>query len=53
MKIKLLIILFINFNLFSQEDLTINKKTIDETINTLYSVISGDKGVERDWDLFK
>lgn len=53
MKIKLLIILFINFNLFSQEDLTINKKTIDETINTLYSVISGDKGVKRDWDLFK
>ena len=54
MKIKLLVLLFLNFNLFSQEDLTtLNKKTIDETINTLYSVISGDKGVERDWDLFK
>ena len=54
MKLKLLVLLFLNFNLFSQEDLTtLNKKTIDETINTLYSVISGDKGVERDWDLFK
>ena len=54
MKIKLLVLLFLNFNLFSQEDLTtLNKKTIDETINTLYSVISGDKGVERDWGLFK
>ena len=50
----MLLLLFLNFNLFSQEDLTtLNKKTIDETINTLYSVISGDKGVERDWDLFK
>ena len=54
MKLKLLVLLFLNFNLFSQEDLTtLNKKTIDETINTLYSVISGDKGVERDWGLFK
>lgn len=54
MKLKLLFLLFLNFNLFSQEDLTtLNNKTIDETINTLYSVISGDKGVERDWDLFK
>lgn len=27
--------------------------TLDSTIKTLYQVISGDKGVERDWDLFK
>lgn len=27
--------------------------TLDSTIETLYSVISGDKGVERDWNLFK
>lgn len=27
--------------------------TLDSTIETLYSVISGDAGVERDWDLFK
>lgn len=27
--------------------------TLDATIHTLYSVISGDKGVERDWDLFR
>ncbi|MFY0603350.1 MAG: hypothetical protein JXQ93_05340 [Flavobacteriaceae bacterium] len=28
-------------------------QSIDTTIKTLYSVISGDKGVARDWDLFK
>lgn len=27
--------------------------TLDGTIKTLYAVISGDKGVERDWDLFR
>ncbi len=27
--------------------------TLDATIDTLYAVISGDKGVERDWDLFR
>lgn len=27
--------------------------SIDATIETLYSVISGDKGEERDWDLFR
>lgn len=27
--------------------------TLDATIETLYAVISGDKGVERDWDLFR
>ena len=28
-------------------------QSIDGTIETLYSVISGDKEVKRDWDLFK
>jgi hypothetical protein len=28
-------------------------KTLDSTIKTLYAVISGEKGVERDWELFK
>jgi hypothetical protein len=28
-------------------------KTIDSTIETLYSVISGEKGKKRDWKLFK
>lgn len=27
--------------------------TLDGTISTLYAVISGDKGVARDWDLFR
>ena len=27
--------------------------SIDSTIETLYDVISGDQGVERDWELFK
>ncbi|RYC50983.1 hypothetical protein [Flagellimonas olearia] len=28
-------------------------KTLDSTIATLYSVISGEKGEERDWELFR
>jgi hypothetical protein len=28
-------------------------KTLDSTIETLYAVISGEKGQERDWELFK
>lgn len=28
-------------------------QTLDSTIKTLYSVISGEKGVPRDWELFK
>jgi len=30
-----------------------NVKTLDSTIETLYGVISGEKGQEREWDLFK
>lgn len=28
-------------------------KTLDSTLETLYAVISGEKGEERDWELFK
>ncbi|WP_303318005.1 hypothetical protein Q4Q34_19020 [Flavivirga abyssicola] len=28
-------------------------KTLDSTIKTLYAVISGERGVKRDWELFK
>ena len=28
-------------------------KTLDSTLETLYSVISGEKGEKRDWDLFR
>ena len=36
----------------AQNDIYEKTKTIDSTIEVLYEVISGDKGVERDWDLF-
>ncbi|MFP4845819.1 hypothetical protein [Winogradskyella sp. PE311] len=56
MKNIITLLLFISFNLNAQEetkDYTKNVSTLDSTIETLYSVISGDAGVERDWDLFK
>lgn len=28
-------------------------KTLDSTLETLYAVISGEKGEARDWDLFR
>ena len=43
-------------NLPAQEkikDYSKNVATLDSTIETLYTVISGDKGFERDWALFK
>jgi hypothetical protein len=36
-----------------KKDYTENVLTIDSTINSLYTVISGEKDEERDWDLFK
>ncbi len=30
-----------------------NVATLDDTLNTLYAVISGDKGQARDWELFR
>tara|TARA_R110002049_G_scaffold174462_4_gene341659 strand:- start:535 stop:1044 length:510 start_codon:yes stop_codon:yes gene_type:complete len=35
------------------EDYSEKVKTLDSTIETLYAVISGEKGVERNWKLFK
>lgn len=45
----------IAFNLSAQDtaDYSEHVATLDSTINTLYSVISGDKGEERNWELFK
>ncbi len=52
-----LILISINISAQDQEDKTkdyLEKvKTLDSTIATLYTVISGEKGVERDWKLFK
>jgi len=39
---------------YSQENKYIDKvQTLDSTIETLYAVISGEAGEERDWELFK
>lgn len=51
-----LLFIFVSTGIIAQEDkkdYSKNVATIDSTITTLYSVISGDKGVKRDWDLFK
>lgn len=37
----------------NRDQYTEKVKTLDSTIETLYSVISGEKGEERDWDLFR
>ncbi len=54
----LLLIIFLgsSLNIIAQEetkDYSKNVATLDSTIETLYTVISGDKGFERDWALFK
>lgn len=36
-----------------EKDYSEKVNTLDSTIETLYSVISGEKGEERDWKLFK
>lgn len=61
MKKTLLVILIalISITTQSQEkkkepaDYSENVSSIDATINSLYSVISGEKGTKRDWTLFK
>ncbi len=53
---KLCIILFLTtlgLNAQETKDYSKNVATLDSTIETLYSVISGDKGFKRDWELFK
>ncbi|MTE25365.1 hypothetical protein [Winogradskyella ouciana] len=56
-KYILLLFLFASISLPAQEEETKDYSkqvaTLDSTIETLYSVISGDAGIERDWDLFK
>ena len=37
----------------SKEAYLDNVKTLDKTLETLYAVISGEKGETRDWDLFR
>lgn len=52
---KSILILFLS-PLFIQaqiNDYSKKVQSIDSTIETLYSVISGDKGVARDWKLFR
>lgn len=55
MRTIVFILLLSSFSLIAQEKKDYSKKvaTLDSTIATLYSVISGDKGETRDWDLFK
>ena len=63
--ILLILLTFFSLQMYSQEkdsnenkedepkDYSANVLTIDSTIKSLYTVISGEKEVERDWDLFK
>ncbi|WP_339755509.1 hypothetical protein [uncultured Winogradskyella sp.] len=53
--ILLSLLVALTLNLTAQETIDYSKQvaTLNSTIETLYSVISGDKGVERNWELFK
>lgn len=54
--ILLIVAIGISIITFSQKDSTEYLKkvqTVDAIMGTLYDVISGDKGKERDWDLFR
>ncbi|WP_179019950.1 hypothetical protein [Winogradskyella forsetii] len=55
MKNIVLILFLFSIGLTAQEqkDYSKNVATLDSTIATLYSVISGDKGEARNWELFK
>lgn len=56
-KIALVFVLFLStYFVYSQNDNSqyLEKvKTLDSTLETLYAVISGEKGEERNWELFK
>jgi hypothetical protein len=55
-KLQLIFLLLCVFGAQAQDtdDIHIDKvSTLDSTLGTLYSVISGEKGEARDWDLFK
>lgn len=48
------LLIFISLNTSAQSNNYLTKvKTLDNTIKTLYGVISGEKGEVRDWNLFK
>jgi hypothetical protein len=56
MKTLITLFMLITFSINAQEetkDYSKQVESLDSTIETLYAVISGDAGVERDWDLFK
>ena len=47
-------LLLFSIHINAQEQTNLDKvKTLDSTLKTLYDVISGEKGEERNWDLFK
>ena len=48
-----LAILSLHFTLNAQGKYLSKVQTLDSTLETLYAVISGEKGQERDWELFK
>lgn len=47
------VVLTFVMNVSSAQDYSQHTITIDSTIETLYSVISGEKGTQRNWELFK
>ncbi|MDD7887262.1 hypothetical protein [Flavivirga sp. 57AJ16] len=54
--ISVMLLCIVTLSMQSQEkakDYLEKVQTLDSTINTLYTVISGEKGAERDWALFK
>lgn len=56
-KVLILSVILLATSITYGQDKTImyadNVSTLDATIKTLYQVISGDKGEDRNWDLFK
>jgi len=55
MKKIVVLVVLISTSVLAQEKTDYSKQvlTLDSTIETLYSVISGDKGEARNWELFK
>lgn len=60
--VSTLFVAVVSTSMFSQEEKVLKGtdslyrakvETLDSTLNSLYGVISGDKGEERDWELFK
>ncbi|GAA4241207.1 hypothetical protein [Winogradskyella damuponensis] len=51
--IAIIVLLTLNLSAQEKKDYSSKVTTIDSTITTLYSVISGDKGEARNWELFK